>query len=138
MSITFTEKEVSILSNIIEQSNERRSFLLQKDLKKFLISHFKKLKDVDETPKKVKRDIPEKKNSTEGFKITTVSNKYEYPTSVYKKETPMIAAEIAKKGIIRKNKLGSENEFTFSIKNEARTFTYSCKNNKLTANHGRK
>ena len=51
--------------------------------------------------------------------------------------TNKAAAESAVKGIIRKNKLGSDAKFTFSIKKEKRTFRYTYENEKLNAHHGR-
>ena len=67
-----------------------------------------------------------------------VSNNFDFPTSIYKKDTPILAANSAMKAIIKKNKLESgDSKFTFSIKKDNRTFKYTCNGENLTAHHGR-
>jgi hypothetical protein len=145
MSITFSEEEIKQLENAICNSTAKRSYSSHKrDLKKFLISHFNKQKtdnEVDKPKKKLsdKKIISDKKDngSVDEYNITGVSGDYEYPTSVYKKDAPIKAAQSAMKGIIRKNKLNSSDKFTFSIKKDTRTFKYTHNNGILEAHHGR-
>lgn len=159
MSVTFTAKEIEELENAISNSTFNRSFSShKKDVKKFLVAHFKKNKSdtvkiekvkiekIDKSPKNKSDKIPKKSpNKTlsekvgpkDGWKIMDVTSGYEYPTSVYKKDVPIEAAESAYKGIIRKNKLGSEAKFTFTIKKDNRAFRYTYENKNLNAHHGR-
>lgn len=157
MSITFTDNEIEELENAICNSSFNRSFSShKKDLKKFLLAHFKKNKndtvepqgktqtktlnsDTGKTKSKTQsKTLKDKTGPSDGWKIMDVTSNYEYPTSVYKKNTPIEAAESAYKGIIKKNKLqGSDTKFTFSIKKENRAFRYTYENEKLSAHHGR-
>lgn len=148
MSVTFSDEEIKQLENAICNSTAKRSYSSHKrDLKKFLIAHFNKQKtdnEVDKPKKKLsdKKIISDKKDkkdsgSAEEYKITSVSGDYDYPTSVYKKDTPIKAAQSAMKGIIRKNKLKSIDTFTFSIKKDTRTFKYTHNKGILEAHHGR-
>jgi D-alanyl-D-alanine carboxypeptidase len=148
MSVTFSEEERKNLVDAICNSTESRSYSAnKKDLKKFLMVHFKKIKIVDkkvEDQNKKEDDKNEKKlsdmknNGTkDGFKIVEVSNKYDFPVSIYKKDSPILAAESASKAIIKKNKLGIDASFIFSIKKENRCFKYTFENENLKAHHGR-
>jgi predicted PilT family ATPase len=147
MSITFSEDEIKNLVDDICNSTESRSYYAhKKDLKKFIMMHFKKIKIVDKkveiddkVSSKNEKKLSDKKNngSKDAFKIVEVSNKYEYPVSIYKKDTPILAAESASKAIIKKNKLGIDASFSFSIKKENRSFKYTFENENLKAHHGR-
>ena len=154
MSLVFSTKEIEELENAICNSTFNRSFSShKKDVKKFLLAHFKKNKS--ESKISNKKDVKEEKMSgnpkekngsrkvsdpqgpKDGYRIMEITSGYGYPTSVYKKDIPIKAAESAVKGIIRKNKLGSDAKFTFSIKKENRAFRYTYENGKLNAHHGR-
>lgn len=164
MSITFNVSEIKELENAIGASTFSRSFSShKKDMKKFLLAHFKKNKSMTKksnkkvedkisTSKKISsKEISSKKTSSkktsnkpkeksgpkDGYKIMEVTSGYGYPTSVYKKTVPMEAAESAIKGIIKKNKLEMDSTFTFSIKKENRAFRYTYENGKINAHHGR-
>jgi 5-methylcytosine-specific restriction endonuclease McrBC GTP-binding regulatory subunit McrB len=129
MSLTFTEEEVKKLKEAILASDARRSMLIQKDLKKFLFSHFKpKVEKRQKTKPKEKKETKPKKDTRTTYKITKVSDGYDFPSSFYKKDKPIEAAEAALKGIMKKSK--SKN-FTFSIKNDKRSFNYRCKDGLL-------
>ena len=147
MSITFTEEEVEKLIDDIRNSELKRSFSShKKDVKKFILSYFekqrnlidKKTKSIDTKTKVEKSDSEDKNCSLDGYKIIEVSNNFEFPTSIYKKDTPILAAQSAMKGIIKKNKLKIEDsKFTFSIKKDVRIFKYTCNGEILNAHHGR-
>lgn len=155
MSVTFSEDEIKKLEDAICNSTASRSYSSnKKDLKKFLMVHFKKIKvenkkDGEKPTKKEKKssltkDKKEKKSDDkksngpkDGFKIIEVSKNYEFPVSIYKKDTPILAAESATTAIIKKNKLGIDAKFTFSIKKENRAFKYTYENETLSAHHGR-
>lgn len=145
--MSLTEEKSEKLKEIILKTDARRSFLANnQDLEKFLFSYFTKQiikKESGDVPKKITRNKKveaSKKITSElkGYKIIKVSNKYTYPSTVYVKETPILCAESAVKGIIRKNKLSDSDNFSFSITNNTKTFTYAYNNKKLEANHGRK
>ena len=145
MAITFTAEEVKQLTEKICNSDAKRSFSShKKDVKKFILAYFEKqgtsVEKVTSKDKKTKAEkSSENKNETsDGYKIIEVSNNLEFPTSVYKKDTPILAANSAMKAIIKKNKLESTNsKFTFSIKKDNRTFRYTCNGENLSAHHGR-
>jgi len=158
MSLTFTEEEVKQLEEAICNSSAKRSYSChKKDMKKFILAYFEKLgsssgSNKSSRKKKVsggKSKSQEKKSkesssskspgkktgnngsSTSGYKIIKISKNYEFPSSVYKKSNPVDAAKSALKGIIRKNGLDGDVNFTFSVKTGDDTFKYNVRNGKL-------
>lgn len=148
MSLTFTEEEVKYLEDAICNSSTKRSYLShKKDMKKFILSYFYKLKsssgtnkvsgkkkssDKNSSDKKspVKNELV-KKGSGRVYKIVKVSKNFEFPSSVYKKNTPDDAAKSAMKGIIKKNNLDDDVTFTFYVKTGDDTYKYTVKSGKL-------
>ena len=55
------------------------------------------------------------KEPKDGYKVVKVSKNYEFPSSIYKKDTLEGASKSALKGIILKNDLDDKHTFTFSI-----------------------
>jgi hypothetical protein len=159
MSLTFTEEEVKQLEDSICDSSAKRSYTSHKrDMKKFILAYFEKKRkgSTKKSPSADKKNGSSKKsqekkslngikksnsknkssNSKEpkdGYKIVKVSKNYEFPNSIYKKDTPEEAAKSALKGIIRKNDLDDKHTFTFSITSGEKSYKYTTKNGKLEA-----
>ena len=123
--LIFTENEVNILTNSIENSKYKDTFIsCKKDIKKFLVYHFrineaisnkntgilsdiskllknftkgntptkslKKEQKTNVSNKGLKKEQKTNKNGPKnGFKILSVSNKYIFPLTVYKKKDEM-------------------------------------------------
>lgn len=151
-SLVFTEDEIIRLEVAINNSSEKRSFASHKrDIKKFLLSYFEKKSKLESgdkpkiaktkktlaTNSKTSKDIKKRdtknisKKPCNGFTIVKVSQKYDFPSSVYKKDNPDDAAKSAMKGIIKKNNLDNKSTFTFTINSGDKTFKYTSKNGKL-------
>ena len=159
MSLTFTEEEVKQLEDAICDSSAKRSYTSHKrDMKKFILAYFEKKRkgSTKKSPSADKKNGSSKKsqekkslngikksnsknkssNSKEpkyGYKIVKVSKNYEFPNSIYKKNTPEEAAKSALNGIIRKNDLDDKPTFTFSITSGEKSYKYTTKNGKLEA-----
>ena len=145
MSLTFTEKEINQLKDAICNSSAKRSYMFHKmDIKHFLLSYFEKKRKEDTQKSRVNNSImitknsnsishSNKKGSKDGYKIVKVSKNYEFPSSIYKKDTPESAAKSALRGIIRKNKLDDKTTFTFSLMMGEKLYKYTAKNGKLEA-----
>ena len=142
MSLTLSEEKTKNLIELILKGSGRRSLLSNgQNLEKFLFSFFSK--NIVEKSKIIENNdkskiVKKQLNELKGYKILKVSKNYLFPSTTYKKDTPMLCAESAIKGIIRKNKLEDSDNFTFSITNNTKTLTYNYNNKKLEANHGRK
>jgi hypothetical protein len=104
-------------SHISEKKNSKKKNSKKKNSKKKIKSDEKK------SPK-------DPKGPKDGYKILKVSKNYEFPSSIYKKDDPDVAAKSAMKGIIRKNEL-DDDTFTFSIITGEYTYKYTCKSGKL-------
>jgi hypothetical protein len=109
---------------------------------KYFPEAFKKSEPAKKTIKQDthKESEPEKKSKekkivTSGFVIKTVTNDLKFPTSKYKKEIPIEAAQSACKAIIKKNNLKNDCSFSFSIQeNGGNKYNYHVKNGILTRN----
>jgi hypothetical protein len=73
------------------------------------------------------------RSTNPGYRIIWVSSEREFPSSKYKKDTPIEAAESAMNGIIRKNKLKKADvSFTFIIQEaDGPKYTYTLKGGEL-------
>ena len=141
MSLTFTEEEVKQLEDAIFNSSSKRSYTShKKDIKKFLLAYFEKQKiEIKKNEKSQEKkslssessNSKKMKGSNDGYKITKVSKNYEFPSSIYKKDTHEEAAKSALNGIIRKNNLDDKTIFTFVITKGEKSYKYTAKNGKL-------
>lgn len=153
--LIFTENEVNILTNSIENSKYKNSFIShKKDIKKFLLNHFRKnevksdtniLSDISKllttftktnNSTHIKVKVKEKKVSKNepknGYKILSVSNNYTFPSTIYKKKDVDEVAKSVVKGIIKKNKLNDVNaNFSFIIIKNTKKYNYSYKCKKI-------
>ena len=102
--------------------NIKKSDIKKSDTKKFDI----KKSDIKKSD--TKKSDKEKNNS---FKIIKVTKGFEYPSSTYNKENSKDASETALKAIIKKNKLGKNENFTFTLSCKDKEYKFNVKNGSI-------
>lgn len=149
MNITFSKEEIETFDKEIKKTPFYRSWCSnKKDIKKFLFQLCKNYNDIAvksiSTEKKTTKDV--KKNttkdvkkitrkientSTHSYKICKVTQGYKFPSSIYKKSSSKEAAEIALKAIIKKNNLGKNKNFTFTLISKEKEYKFTVKNGSI-------
>lgn len=140
MTITFSKEELESFEKGIKDTPFYRSWCSnKKDIKKFLFQLCKNHTDITikNTNKKEHKKEPKKitrkteNTSTYSYKISKVTKGYTFPSSVYKKSTAKEAAETALKAIVKKNKLGKNENFTFTISSKDKEYKFTVKNGSI-------
>ena len=152
-NITFSKEEIESFEKGIKDTPFYRSWCAnKKDIKKFLFqlckNHTEKSSSEKSIPQKesklnikksdikksdikianIKKSDKEKNNL---FKIIKVTKGFEYPSSTYNKENSKDASETALKAIIKKNKLGKNENFTFTLSCKDKEYKFNVKNGSI-------
>ena len=151
MNITFSKEELETFEKEIKNTPFYRSWCSnKKDIKKFLfqlcknhtvitvksISTDVKKKTTKDVKKKTTKDVKKitrkiENTSIHSYKICKVTQGYKFPSSIYKKSSSKEAAEIALKAITKKNNLGKNKNFTFTLISKEKEYKFTVKNGSI-------
>ena len=141
MNITFSKEEIETFDKEIKKTPFYRSWCSnKKDIKKFLFQLCKNYNDIAvksiSTEKNTTKDVKKitrkiENTSIHSYKICKVTQGYEFPSSIYKKSSSKEAAETALKAIIKKNNLGKNENFTFTLVSKDKEYKFTVKNGSI-------